>query len=324
MRRIFFQCILWAVMLPVLGQPRVTFISNADEVCQGDSAAAYLQMYNGEAPWTITINHSDGVYRVLEDINTSSYVVYLKPEENSDFYISAVEDGSGTAGVGIGTVYLEVRPVPSVTFLLDNTAYLKTDDPVSLGSIPAGAKFYGNGVFGTLFYPEVASTVGSPHTLGCEMSNQYGCVGRDEKDVHVIHGEADVVLLSGEDSIATVCEDDGSFEIHGSNKDQKAGLFSLFDADNGSQIKGYIIDKDSSDNKAVFEPGDLTGTFVLKYTYDFESIQVEAEMTVNVNDLQNLSIEVAGPFDHGFAFTVSFRDPDGNLVEVLEFRNRGS
>ena len=29
-------------------------------------------------------------------------------------------------------------------------------------------------------------------------------------------------------------------------------------------------------------------------------------------------IECNGPFDHGFAQVVSFRDPDGNLVEVLE------
>ena len=36
--------------------------------------------------------------------------------------------------------------------------------------------------------------------------------------------------------------------------------------------------------------------------------------------LQNLGIEAVGPFDHGFAFTVSFRDPDGNQIEILEFK----
>lgn len=29
-------------------------------------------------------------------------------------------------------------------------------------------------------------------------------------------------------------------------------------------------------------------------------------------------IQVSGPTDHGFGLIVSFRDPDGNLVEVLE------
>jgi catechol-2,3-dioxygenase len=29
-------------------------------------------------------------------------------------------------------------------------------------------------------------------------------------------------------------------------------------------------------------------------------------------------VETTGPSDHGFGLVVSFRDPDGNLVEVLE------
>ena len=29
-------------------------------------------------------------------------------------------------------------------------------------------------------------------------------------------------------------------------------------------------------------------------------------------------VETIGPTDHGFGLIVSFRDPDGNLVEVLE------
>jgi catechol-2,3-dioxygenase len=29
-------------------------------------------------------------------------------------------------------------------------------------------------------------------------------------------------------------------------------------------------------------------------------------------------VQVIGPTDHGFGLIVSFRDPDGNLVELLE------
>jgi catechol-2,3-dioxygenase len=44
--------------------------------------------------------------------------------------------------------------------------------------------------------------------------------------------------------------------------------------------------------------------------------------TSNVNAvferLSSTGVETTGPSDHGFGLVVSFRDPDGNLVEVLE------
>lgn len=36
--------------------------------------------------------------------------------------------------------------------------------------------------------------------------------------------------------------------------------------------------------------------------------------------LREADVEASGPYDHGFAHVVSFRDPDGNLVEVLELK----
>jgi catechol-2,3-dioxygenase len=36
-------------------------------------------------------------------------------------------------------------------------------------------------------------------------------------------------------------------------------------------------------------------------------------------------VDVKGPTDHGFGLVVSFRDPDGNFVEVLEeYEEQGS
>ena len=37
--------------------------------------------------------------------------------------------------------------------------------------------------------------------------------------------------------------------------------------------------------------------------------------------LRAASVDAFGPFDHGFADTVSFRDPDGNQIEVLQYKN---
>lgn len=38
-------------------------------------------------------------------------------------------------------------------------------------------------------------------------------------------------------------------------------------------------------------------------------------------NLHAAGVEAVGPFDHGFADTVSFRDPDGNQIEVLQFKD---
>ena len=37
--------------------------------------------------------------------------------------------------------------------------------------------------------------------------------------------------------------------------------------------------------------------------------------------LQAARVAISGPFDHGFAWVVSFRDPDGNHIELLQSSN---
>ena len=48
-----------------------------------------------------------------------------------------------------------------------------------------------------------------------------------------------------------------------------------------------------------------------------------SDVNLVVERLRILGIEAVGPNDHGFAYTVSFRDPDGNQIEVLEFKSAG-
>ena len=49
-----------------------------------------------------------------------------------------------------------------------------------------------------------------------------------------------------------------------------------------------------------------------------------SDVNLVVKRLRNLGIEAAEPHDHGFAYTVSFQDPDGNQIEVLEFKSAGT
>lgn len=46
-----------------------------------------------------------------------------------------------------------------------------------------------------------------------------------------------------------------------------------------------------------------------------------SDINLVVERVRSLGIEAAGPNDHGFAYTFSFRDPDGNQIEILEFKS---
>ena len=38
--------------------------------------------------------------------------------------------------------------------------------------------------------------------------------------------------------------------------------------------------------------------------------------------VRDAGIEATGPYDHGFAHAVTFRDPDGNLIEALQAKTQ--
>jgi len=272
-----------------MGQVSTAAITGQDdEVCQGDSVSAYLHM-TGNGPWTLVINDEQGEYLTLKEIS-SPYLIWLKPEEDNNYYIASVVDRNEQAGIPNGVVSVFVLPVTPVEIVLDRAAYLKSEPEVALVSNPSGAEFFGNGITGSFFYPEHATPTGSPHEITCFYTNSFECVSSDTIDIHVIHGESDVVLVSGADTINTVCDDNVSYEIRGSNLDNMAGTFALSRADSIDTIPGHIVDADPGDNQAILNTTGLTGAFDLVYIYEYDVLTVEERQRIYVNDLTALEL----------------------------------
>jgi PKD repeat protein len=273
-----------------MGQKLTAAITGrSDRTCQGDSVAADLVM-TGRGPWTLVINDSDGEYLTLKEID-SPYLIWLKPVQDNNYYIASVVDSKGIAGLTFGNVGISVLPLTPVEIVLYRTSFIQFEPGVTLNSNPAGAAFFGNGVSGNIFYPAVATPVGSPHEITCTYTNLYGCKSQDQVDIAVIYGKSEVVLTSGTDTINTVCDDQILYEIRGSNLDNLPGLFSLRQMSSSFDIEGNIVDEDSSDNFAFFSSSGLSGTYDLIYTYSFDVLTVTATQRIHVNNLASVTID---------------------------------
>ncbi len=306
--------------LPGAGQmPTAAITGREDVTCLGDSVAADL-IITGKGPWTLVINDSQGEYKTLEKI-PSPYVIWLKPETDNNYFIASVTDRLGEEGLTFGNVEITVLPSSPVDIVMDQTIYLKSQAGVSLVSSPPGATFFGNGVIGNIFYPGVATPVGSPHELSCTYTNLYGCESKDFVDVQVIHGESDVILVAGADTITSVCDDNMSYEIRGTNKDKQKGLFSIREVGSPVYLSGYIVDEDSSDNMASFNPSGLIGTYELVYTYEYDVLTITSTQRINVNDLESLTIsgfpEIVCTGDEPYLLTPGNIEDDPDAVYTI-------
>ncbi|MCK5136027.1 MAG: T9SS type A sorting domain-containing protein [Bacteroidales bacterium] len=303
MRNILYPCLIIIVFYlqsPAFGQRTDSFkdvqapyyariVSDETDICLGNSVEAIIFFSGGTAPWDVVINDKDGEYVVLENI-TNPYTLWLKPEEDNTYYIASVEDRKGIKGDCEGEVVVTVHLSTPVSIQMDRTAYLYSEPGVLLTAIPSGGAFFGNGVSGSMFYPGIATPVGSPHNITCTYTNQYGCVSTDEIDIHVLYGAGDVYLLSGNDTINTICDDAVTYIIKGSNQDNIPGLFELREANSTVAIPGHIKDEDLLDDMADFDPDGLSGAYDIIYTYGFQELTVTSSYRFVVNDLGTIKI----------------------------------
>lgn len=263
-------------------------------VCEGDSSLAYIYM-TGSAPWNVEVSDSDSVYARLEGIN-SPHPIWLKPVKNQVYKMSGVEDDDGDSGSTFGQATVIVNPPTPVNILLDRDKYLSDEAGVELHADFEPGIFSGPGVSGGFFYPSIATPTGSPHTINYVYTNENGCKSEDNVKVSVLEGTGSVVLLSGGDTISVLCDDDGTYEIVGSNKVGVAGRFILQITNSNLQVPGHITDDDLSDNRARFNPAGLKGGYDIIYEYSIDGVDLQKASTlVRVDIIGTLEISSSLP-----------------------------
>jgi len=298
MRVTQFFCFIGALLcttLTINGQSESIFASDATgtiignaSICEGDSALAYIYM-TGTSPWDVEVSDSDSVYALLDSIS-SPYPLWLKPSKSQVYKVTGVVDGDGDVGSTFGQAVVALNSPTPVNIILDRLTYLSSEKGVELRADHEPGIFKGFGVSGGFFYPSIATPVGSPHTISYAYTNQHGCISGDSLDVSVLEGTGSVVLLSGGDTISVLCNDEGTYEIIGSNKVGIPGRFELRITNSNTVVKGHIIDSDPDDNKALFDPTGLKGGYDIIYQYTIDGVVLNASTLVRVDIIGDLEI----------------------------------
>ncbi len=282
--------LLFLVQFGVSGQSFVASItSDESDLCLGDSIAAYIYFSGGTSPWDAVINDKDGEFLVLDGI-TSPYTLYLSPDTANTYYIATAVDSDAVPGNPAGEVAIDVHEATEVSIMMDRTAFLQSEPGVDLISVPSGGAFTGAGVTVNVFYPEIATAVGSPHTVTCIYTNQYGCESDDDIELHVLSGVASVVLVTGSDTINAICDDGATYYIRGSNEDNIPGSFELLKTGSQNPVQGSITDSDPNDDEAILDPSGLSGAYDIVYTYSMEDVAITSTYRLHVNDLGEIEI----------------------------------
>ena len=273
--------VLWAT---------ATIYATETEVCLGDSIEATIT-FAGDGPWDIKINDNDGTILELKDVEESIITIWLVPLEDNRYFIKEVKDRRGKKGTRFGEVVVSVYDYTPVSIIQDKTAYLDSDLGVELVSSPTGGVFSGNGISGNTFYPQIATAVGSPHRITCTYTSPHGCIATDYIDIHVLYGEGEVQLYSGNDVVTALCDDGATYEIRGSNLDNIPGLFELRQAGSTVPVPGHISDADQKDDMAILDPAGLMGSYDIVYTYGFQDLTIPKYFRFQMIDMAvNISI----------------------------------
>lgn len=253
--------------------PTVTILGTSS-ICNGSTARLTIS-FTGSAPWKLT--YSDGTER--RQIVSSDPVYFLNVSKAGTYKGDTLTDNIGCPVTDLpSTATISILPLPDVQILGLNSAYNYRGNPVPLTGSPAGGTFSGPGVIPStsMFYPSIAGTQNSPHTIIYEYrSSQTGCLNRDTAIVEVI--DADASISGFRPAPVKYCNFDQPFTITGTNAVGTTGTFA---------ITGGVGLTDNNNNTATIHPELLqAGNYTVSYSY-FDGIQLSIykDFTIEVLD----------------------------------------
>jgi len=258
-------------------------------ICPGNEVVMSITFFAGRRPYYVEISDHTGVVLKLEKMRSGDEFSVI-PEYETTYYISKTIDARDNDGISYNSIGVTFRDGTPVSIESDRQAFLESEDPYPLVSDPSGASFEGPGVSGNSFDPGEAGAAGSPHTITATYVDKQGCVSTDQIQFYVLVGDADVGLYDGTEEVSEICDEEGNYTIRGSNSDQQAGSFALFDAGSGQEVSGQISDANPSDNEATLMAAGLDGDYEIRYSYQVRDLEVNASTSFSFTSIQVIGI----------------------------------
>lgn len=303
------------------------------QICEGEEVELSVHL-RGRAPWSFDLDDGTNI-TTFSDITSPDYKITVAPFRTTTFVVSAVRDVNGVENTDNGSLVLTVDEVDAVEIINLASGYdVEAEEVLLEANIPGGV-FSGPGVISSTgyFYPSVADTINSPHTLYYTYTNDNGCVSVDSALVYVLGNEGGILIPA-----QGFCKNGNPFEATVFNVPANDGSFSLLDA-NSNQVGGLV---DHGNNTATIDPDSLEiGIYTVKYQYvdqiihtltkDFTIENIESPQILNLYDsaycqntnpfilqanLPDVVFEgqgISGNMDEGFLFDPGAAEA-GNII----------
>jgi len=234
-------------------------LSAVPEICEGDETDLSVYL-SGRPPWSFTLE-AGSTSTSYKDITTGTFIIDISPVETTSYQISSVTDVNGVENTGSGAIQVTVYDRTAVEIINLEAGYSENAEPVKLEANVPGGEFSGPGVISSTgyFYPELAGTADSPHTIFYTYVNDNGCISMTSKLVYVSGEEAAILIPK-----KAFCSNDDPFTVNAMNVYGTVGSFRLLNSAE-QPVEGLT---DHGDRTATIDPSMLgTGTYTVEYEY---------------------------------------------------------
>ena len=181
-------------LLEIYTQLPLTHIVALPEICEGEQAEIVVYLI-GREPFSIELFDGDTSI-LIEDIDASTYSVFVSPVETTWYSVPVVTDRNGVENTGSGSVQISVNESTPVNITNLKSGYSVEALPFKLTADTPGGIFTGPGVNSATSYfsPAVADTVNSPHTIYYTFTNPNACKSVDSALVFVLGANGDIYI----------------------------------------------------------------------------------------------------------------------------------
>jgi len=229
------------------------------EICEGEEAQLTV-LLSGRSPWSFEF--SDGSNTTsYTNISTEESFILVSPVETTTYQVFSLRDVNGVENPEVAEFQINVIEATDVEIINLAPGYNVEADPVELEANISGGVFSGPGVVSStgIFYPYVADTLNSPHTIYYTYTNNNGCISMDSALVYVVGANGDILIPDNK-----FCSNDEPFTATVFKNSGESGTFTLLDADS-EPVEGLT---DNGDNTAVINPRLLNeGVYTIEYQY---------------------------------------------------------